>query len=45
MTGNKWRFGAEMWDGTERWPRWRKLAKRQAHRLDRRNARKAIAEE
>lgn len=33
---NTMRFGESMWKGTERWPGWRKLAKREANRRERR---------
>lgn len=41
---NKWRCGKLIWDGSGRWPEWRKLAKREATRLQRRDGRKMCAE-
>lgn len=44
IKANTIRFGAEMWKGTERWPKWRRDIKREANRRDRREGKKILAE-
>lgn len=44
IKANVMRYGAEMWKGTDRWPTWRKFAKRAATRHARREGKKIMGE-